>query len=512
MNALLTLLAGLSLASAVLAVPGTGPDVVVPPSRDLNQFVTTEVGLITLSSDGLGMIGGTGLLQVDKPSAGATVRVAYLAAASTGFTGYVIPDGDILLAGTPVAWGLTVASGTSSYNHLADVSAIVAPILDPAGAGITNLAVTELSSDFVDGSALYVIFNDPATTEVRTAVLAFGAQATTGDNFSIGFGQPVFPDANTVIEFGLAIGYSYARGTCQTSYVDVNGFRLTSSAAGNDDGEDFNGALMTVGGVGDSRLNPADPMFNDPCSFTDYTNYDDELYNIAGYVNGGDTGMTVHTFNPSGDDNIFAAHLLLDFAAVVGEGAVLTPADATNCLCELHTVTVTVQDDNGNPVAGVPVTIQIIAGPNNGNGAGFITDANGQFSYSWIGCQEGTDVIVASFVNSQGVVEYSNHAYKHWVRCDVGTDDQPETFALSQNVPNPFNPATTISFTMPETAPARLLVYTVGGELVKSVDLGLAARGANTVQIDGSNLASGVYVYTLQSEFGSLSRKMLLMK
>lgn len=222
----------------------------MPPSRDLNQFVTTEVGMITLSADGNGMMASAGQLMVEKPSAAATVRVAYLAAASTGFISYPIPDGDILLAGIPVVWSHSLQSGILSYNHLADVTAIVAPVMATAPAGVTPIPVTELHSISVDGTALYVIFDDPATTVTRTAVLAFGAQATGGDNFSIGFGQPVFPDANTVVEFGLGISYGYARGTCQTSYVDVNGTRLTSSAGGNDEGENFNGALITVGGSG----------------------------------------------------------------------------------------------------------------------------------------------------------------------------------------------------------------------------------------------------------------------
>ena len=317
---------GLLLVSAAAAadVPGTGSGAPAPPDRDLNSFVATEVGLITLSADGLGMMASAGLLQVEKPSVGATVRVAYLAAASTGFTCYSIPDGDILLNGVPVGWDFATPNGIASNNYLADVTAIVAPVLNAAGPGLTSLPLEELHSSSVDGTALYVIFDDPATTTTRTAVLAFGAQATTGDNFSIGFGQPVFPDAGTVVEFGLAISYGYARGTCQTSYVDVNGVRLTSSAGGNDEGEDFNGALITVGGVGDSRANPALPMFNDPCSYTDFTVYDDELYDIAGFIGAGSTSMTVHTYNPSADDNLFAAHLLLDFAAVVGEGGVLT--------------------------------------------------------------------------------------------------------------------------------------------------------------------------------------------
>jgi hypothetical protein len=75
-----------------------------------------------------------------------------------------------------------------------------------------------------------------------------------------------------------------------------------------------------------------------------------------------------------------------------------------------------------------------------------------------------------------------------------------------------FNPSTTSCFTLPESGAARLLVYSLAGQLVQSLDLGVAARGENQVVIDGSNLASGVYLYTLQSEFGSQTHKMVLLK
>ncbi|MCA9783061.1 MAG: Ig-like domain-containing protein [Candidatus Delongbacteria bacterium] len=410
------------LAASAFAEPGMGVRGYVPPSRELNQFVTTEVGNITLSADGLGMMATNGFLQVEKPSPGATVRVAYLIAASTGFLNYSIPSGSIQLAGSPVNWSHSIPNGIASWNHLADVTSILAPVLDPAGAGILNVSVYEPNSQSVDGTALYVIFDDPVTIVTRTAVLAFGAQATSGDVFSIGFGQPIFPDANTVVEFGLGISYGYARGTCQTSYVDVNGQRLTSSAGGNDEGENQNGALMTVGGVGDSRSNPLDPMFNDPCSYSDFTTYDDELYNIASYIGAGSTSMTVNTFNPSADDNIFAATLLLDFAAVVGEGAVLTPSTAALCVGDSHTATLTLQDPNGNPLVNQDATLEITSGPNVGLLNSGTTNSLGQLSLTWASATPGVDVIAGSFLNSNGVLQYSNFAETTWQNCQSTED------------------------------------------------------------------------------------------
>jgi hypothetical protein len=505
----LTLFLALPLAGAALAaVPGTSGNPVAA-DRDLNTVVITETGHITLSSDGLGTMSDSGLLQVQKPSAGATVRAAYLAAASTGGSGYEILDGCLTLNGGAVNWSAYASQPYPFLNYWANVTSLVATTLNAAPAGIVDLVVTECNTYGVDGEALYVIFDDPATTITRTAVIAFGAQLMAGDQFHIGFGQPVTVDGNTVIEMGLADSYSYQVYSCQTSYIDVNGVRMTSAAGGNDDGDYADGALMTVGGIGDSRSNPADPNYF--CGGDD-TFYDDELYNIAGYVNTGDTGVTVTTVNPDYTDNIFAAHLLLDFAAVIGEGAVLTPAQAINCLCEPHTVTLTVQNDNGEPVGDTPAAIWVESGPGAPAFVQGLTNGAGQISLTYTSCTEGMDVIVGNFYNSENEWELSNRATKVWERCDVGAGETPAGFNLAQNTPNPFNPSTTISFSMPETGAAKVLVHSLMGELVRTLDLGIAPRGQNHVLFDGSNLASGVYLYTLQSEFGSQTRKMVLVK
>ena len=100
------------------------------------------------------------------------------------------------------------------------------------------------------------------------------------------------------------------------------------------------------------------------------------------------------------------------------------------------------------------------------------------------------------------------------VTCDgtVGAHETPAAFALSQNVPNPFNPTTSISFTLAETGAASLKVFDLAGREVATLVNGVLERGAHSVEFDGANLASGVYVYTLQAGATVESRKMVLMK
>lgn len=88
----------------------------------------------------------------------------------------------------------------------------------------------------------------------------------------------------------------------------------------------------------------------------------------------------------------------------------------------------------------------------------------------------------------------------------------PQQIALNQNYPNPFNPVTTISFVLPEPAAVRLEVYNMLGAKVATLYDGFAESGLNNVRFDGSALASGIYLYRLQTAETSLSRRMLLVK
>jgi hypothetical protein len=71
----------------------------------------------------------------------------------------------------------------------------------------------------------------------------------------------------------------------------------------------------------------------------------------------------------------------------------------------------------------------------------------------------------------------------------------PATFALHQNFPNPFNPATTISFDLPEAAEVRLSVYSMLGQEVATVAAGHLEGGRYSYSWSAAGeLPSGVYI------------------
>ena len=93
----------------------------------------------------------------------------------------------------------------------------------------------------------------------------------------------------------------------------------------------------------------------------------------------------------------------------------------------------------------------------------------------------------------------------------------PETFNLEQNFPNPFNPTTTIRYQIPSTAQVKVTVYNMLGREITTLVNGVQDAGFYTVQWKGINhqgrqVASGLYVYTLQAGNTRISRKMLLVR
>lgn len=90
-------------------------------------------------------------------------------------------------------------------------------------------------------------------------------------------------------------------------------------------------------------------------------------------------------------------------------------------------------------------------------------------------------------------------------------------FYLNQNYPNPFNPSTKISFTASQAGNVKIRIYNSLGVLVKEVYNNHVQAGNHSVTWDGTDargnkVASGVYIYKLESPKYSAAKKMLLMK
>jgi hypothetical protein len=89
----------------------------------------------------------------------------------------------------------------------------------------------------------------------------------------------------------------------------------------------------------------------------------------------------------------------------------------------------------------------------------------------------------------------------------------PIEFAVSQNYPNPFNPSTKIQFIVPSDGHVRIRVYNCLGQIVATPFEGEVKAGQyQTVQIDGTNLSSGVYFYSIEHGGQRIAKQMVLVK
>lgn len=272
-----------------------------------------------LSIDGLGVAGsGSGQLQANVP-VGSQVLGAYLYTSSVWgqpvFSGIVYP---VNFNGTeldPSSGTLVGPDANPTNTRRYDVTGIVRSVVEGGAGGLYNFGLQERGNN--DGSVLVIAYSN-ASTQGHSALIYDGELATTGDVTRFNFANP-YSGGNMLMS--LASSFSL-QPSGQFTQVDVrtsnnpNARRLTSSAGGQDDGQGLNGALITVGGIGDSAENP-DPFaspFGGP-------RVDDELYNLAlgnsanatPFITLGDSWAELSTINPSDDDNIFGMFVSAEF-------------------------------------------------------------------------------------------------------------------------------------------------------------------------------------------------------
>ncbi len=107
-------------------------------------------------------------------------------------------------------------------------------------------------------------------------------------------------------------------------------------------------------------------------------------------------------------------------------------------------------------------------------------------------------------IDFNGVFEYSDAIEVEVLNLD--------SYVLNQNYPNPFNPSTKIAYVLKEKTNVKLLVMNALGEEVAVLVNQTQEQGYHQLDFNASNLPSGIYFYSLQTDNFSETKKMLLMK
>lgn len=115
-------------------------------------------------------------------------------------------------------------------------------------------------------------------------------------------------------------------------------------------------------------------------------------------------------------------------------------------------------------------------------------------------------------IDTQGEVFHSFSIEKTKVSTIDDAMHIPTGIQLHQNVPNPFNPTTQISFELPNAMFVELTIYSLLGQLVATMVKSELSAGSHRVSFDATSLASGVYLYKLETPLGIIHRSMTVVK
>jgi hypothetical protein len=134
---------------------------------------------------------------------------------------------------------------------------------------------------------------------------------------------------------------------------------------------------------------------------------------------------------------------------------------------------------------------------------------------SWVDVNCVANVFVYYVSGSLGTGSYVQQTKMQSVTAPLGVTkngDIPETYSLSQNYPNPFNPTTNIKFSIPRDGNVSLKIFDITGSVVQNCIEGVAKAGTYNLEVDASNLSSGIYFYTLKAADFIQTKKMILVK
>lgn len=192
---------------------------------------------------------------------------------------------------------------------------------------------------------------------------------------------------------------------------------------------------------------------------------------------------------------------------------------------------VTVTDENADGGAGPNVTGNpnfgeiLVADTSLTNTRVELQDGNHQYHNFWDASLEfvPTRVLVGHAMDELiGILYYSFGNYKLIPRTDADfvnytTDVEDESttvynYELVQNFPNPFNPATTINFSIQKEGLVTLKIYNILGQEVATLVNEFKNAGAHTINFDASKLSSGIYLYKIDSNGFTQTKKMMLIK
>ncbi|MCE5248684.1 T9SS type A sorting domain-containing protein [bacterium] len=119
----------------------------------------------------------------------------------------------------------------------------------------------------------------------------------------------------------------------------------------------------------------------------------------------------------------------------------------------------------------------------------------------------------SSETDKSGFFYVGHDSIKGIITSQVAVEEAvPAAFTVAQNVPNPFNPSTTINFNTAQAGNVTIDVFNIAGQQVATIADKFMSAGSHSVTWDASGVSAGVYFYTVRSGQFSKTMKMTLLK
>ena len=395
-----------------------------------------------------------------------TINGTCLLAAATSGNTLTITISMLVVAGKTLTLGATGGRVAFTLNGIATINGNLA---FDAGTTPRNFTVNSGATLIINsGGRVY----DPILSAGSVFILNSGATLEIANTGGLSTGTTA--DATVAINFGGS--YSYSTGANyiydgSTAQVTGNGLPSTVN----------NLTIDNTNGVTLSKATTVDGILNLQAGVLDNSGY-------------------AVTLGPGGSEQSEGGSLkvlpveMTSFTATVQKtNAMLAWSTAT----EVNNFGFNVE--RRAIVSNSWATVGFVAGAGTSN-------ATYNYSYTDNNLSAGTYVYRLKQIDNNGSYKYSQSV-------ELEVNSLPVTIGLSQNYPNPFNPSTKISFALANTEYARLVVYNMLGQQVKTLFDGIAdGQKEYVVTFDASQLASGIYFYKMQTATQTDVRRMLLVK
>jgi hypothetical protein len=240
-----------------------------------------------------------------------------------------------------------------------------------------------------------------------------------------------------------------------------------------------------------------------------YCAVDNIIYTIA--ESGGTSWSTGYSYPNGTEINVLFYDALLAGTGTgfYGHSYSALPVELTSFTAAVDGVKVNLNWETATEVNNYGFTIERRIKNEEWNKIAFVNgsgNSNSWKSYSFVDANPPTGEVQYRLrqIDFDGKFEYSSIASVNIAA--------PSSFKLVQNFPNPFNPATVIKFELPQASHVKLRIFNSLGEEVVSLINEKKEAGFYSVNFNAKQLPTGVYLYRLETNGYSLTKKMLLIK